>query len=71
MVARTRLDAPEVVIALEREGETVRITAPKDKALLRAVALLLACRDLQVGDRLSIVDEGPPEVSRASHYSGA
>jgi hypothetical protein len=56
MVARTKPEPDALVVTFERDGEEpVRITAANgEKAVLRAVAILLAHRKLHAGDRLWI-----------------
>jgi hypothetical protein len=56
MVARTKSAPAALVVTFERDGEEpVRIeVADGDKAVLRAVALLLAHRMLHAGDRLTV-----------------
>lgn len=56
MVARVRKEPDVLVVTFERDGEEpVRIEAADgEKALLRAVALLLAYSKLHAGDRLRV-----------------
>jgi hypothetical protein len=56
MVARIKHEPDALVVVFERDGEEpVRVAAADgDKALVRAVALLLAHRRLHAGDRLWI-----------------
>jgi hypothetical protein len=63
MVARTLLDPDRLLVQFERDGEPlVRVQAiDGEKAVLRAVTLLLAHKRLRVGDRLSIVTAPGPE----------
>jgi hypothetical protein len=56
MVARTKHEPDTLLVVFERDGEEpVRIAAADgEKAVLRAVAILLAHRKLHAGDRLWI-----------------
>jgi hypothetical protein len=56
MVARIRREPDILVVVFERDGEEpVRVeVADGEKAVLRAVAILLAHRKLHVGDHLWI-----------------
>ncbi len=56
MVARTRHEPEALAVVFERDGEEqVRVEAADgEKAVLRAVAILLAHRKLHAGDRLWI-----------------
>jgi hypothetical protein len=57
MVARVKHEPDALAVVFERDGEEpIRIeVADGDKALLRAVAILLAHRRLHVGDKLTVV----------------
>jgi hypothetical protein len=56
MVARIKPESEALVVVFERDGEEpVRVAAADgEKAVLRAVTILLAHRKLHVGDRLWI-----------------
>jgi hypothetical protein len=56
MVARTRSEPDALVVVFERDGEEpVRVEVINgDKALLRAVAVLMAKSKLHVGDCLRV-----------------
>jgi hypothetical protein len=56
MVARIKPEPEGLVVVFERDGEEpVRVEAADgEKAVLRAVALLLAHSKLVVGDRLTV-----------------
>ena len=56
MVARVKHEPDALVVTFERDGEEpIRLEAADgDKALLRAVAILLAHRKLHAGDRLTV-----------------
>jgi hypothetical protein len=56
MVARTRHGPDALMVTFERDGEDpIRIEAADgDRAMFRAVAILLAHRRLQAGDRLTV-----------------
>ena len=76
MVARTHPD-DSVTIIFEPAGEPViRVVAPKGRAMLRALVLMLGRGHLAPGDKLAIVagdetdGEDLPQVSRGSHYGG-
>jgi hypothetical protein len=62
MVARTKIEPAALVVTFTRDGEDpVRVEAVDGaQALLRAVALLLAHRRLQAGDRLLIDSANDP-----------
>jgi hypothetical protein len=66
-----------VTLVFERHGEpTIRLAVPERSAMLRGIVLLLAHRQLQPADRLSIVagdvteHDDLPEISRSGHFSG-
>lgn len=56
MVARCKPASQNLVVTFERDdGESVRIVVVDGKrALLRAVATLIAYRELRAGDRLTV-----------------
>ena len=59
MVARTRPESDALTVTFERDGEEpIRIEAADgDRAMVRAVAILLAHRKLQPGDRLTVTTD--------------
>jgi hypothetical protein len=65
MVARVKHEPDALAVVFERNGEDpIRIEAADgDKALLRAVAILLAHRRLHPGDKLSVRAAALPALS--------
>jgi hypothetical protein len=58
MPVHARHEPDALLITLERDGEepVTRQASGGEQALLFALALLIECRQLQVGDRLTVRD---------------